>query len=421
MLPVCCYRHFMKAHSPFQSDLFAEITAIYGQANAPLSNADLYSALDESLSRSGRRFGTKSPIGQSGQMHDPLKRQIRWYQQSLKQARVIERVDGQRGLWQLTESTQDALEKAAAGTKLVAFSTELGVAIWGRGIETFGSMSIDISLCFTSPPYPLRQARAYGNPDELAYVDFICAHLEPIVKNLLPGGCIAINTSQDIFLSKSPARSLYIERMILALNDRLGLALVDRLIWLNYSKPPGPTYWACVNRVQLTTAYEPIYLFTNDPSQLRTDNRRVLEPHTEQHLRLMKKGGDGRTASYGDGAYRLRPDSFGQVTEGKIARNVVARGSRCADTLAYRQYAKDQGLVLHGAMQPTSLADFFIRFCTKPGDLVVDMFGGTQRTGLAAERLGRRWITTEWALQYLRGASSLFAGFGGYESNLSAI
>jgi site-specific DNA-methyltransferase (cytosine-N4-specific) len=166
--------------------------------------------------------------------------------------------------------------------------------------------------------------------------------------------------------------------------------------------------------VQLSAAHEPILWFTNDPLRVRSDNRRVLEPHTARHHQLMRAGGAQRTATYGDGAYKIRPDSYGRITEGKIPRNVVQRGHSCPDTRAYRQHAAELGLPTHGAMQPTSIADFYIRFLTEPGDLVVDNFGGTVRTGLAAERLGRRWIIAEWILQYLRGSAELFRDFAGF-------
>ncbi len=54
------------------------------------------------------------------------------------------------------------------------------------------------------------------------------------------------------------------------------------------------------------------------------------------------------------------------------------------------------------------------RFLTEPDDLVVDPFGGSVRTGLAAERLGRRWLVTDWMLEYLRGAAELFRGANGF-------
>lgn len=400
----------------FQPDLFAHVGAAYSEApEGALDNETLYSLVADRAGIGADRLDARVPIGHAGALRSPIKRKIRWYQQTLKSLGVIERVPGERGIWRLTEKAGKDLHKAAAGVKLVAFSTDLGIAVWGRSQDVFPGLGEPIALCVTSPPYPLRQARAYGNPDEARYVDFICAALEPIVRSLLPGGSIVLNISNDIFQAKSPARSLYVERLTLALHDRLGLALMDRMPWVNFSKPPAPTYWSCVNRVQLTTAYEPVLWFTNDPARVRSDNRRVLEPHTDRHLRLMQAGGAQRIASYGDGAYKIRHDSYGRITEGKIPRNVIQRGHSCNDTRAYREHAGALGLPTHGAMQPTSIPDFFIRFLTEPGDLVVDNFGGTIRTGLAAERLGRRWFVTEWILEYLRGAAELFRDFAGFD------
>lgn len=232
---------------------------------------------------------------------------------------------------------------------------------------------------------------------------------------LVPGGSIVLNIGNDVFLERSPARSMYAERLLLALHDRLGLHLMDRVPWVNYSKPPGPTWWACVNRVQLASAHELVYWLTNDPARVRSDNRRVLEAHSERHRELIAAGGERRTASYGDGAYRLRPGDFGSPTAGRIPRNVIERGHVCADTLRYRKHAAERGLPLHGAMYPTDIPDFFVRFLTEPGDLGVDPFGGTARTGLAAERLGRRWLVVEWMLQYLQGAAGLFRDSTGFE------
>jgi len=400
---------------PIQQDLFAHIAGAYADApGGVLDNATLYGIVADRTGITPEELDARVPVGVSGSMRSLAKRKIRWYQQTLKALGVIERVEGERGIWRLAENLNKELHKAADDVKLVAFNTELGIAVWSRAQDVFSGLGEPIALCFTSPPYPLRQARAYGNA-EGEYVDFICRTLEPIVRNLLPGANVVLNISNDIFEHKSPARSLYIERLILALHDRLGLSLMDRLPWINLSKPPGPTWWACVNRVQLTSAYEPIFWFTNAPELARSDNRRVLEAHSLRHQRLMQAGGAQRSATYGDGAYKIRPDSYGRITEGKIPRNVIQRGHACSDTRDYREMAAELGLPLHGAMQPTGIPDFFIRFLTEPGDLVVDPFGGTIRTGLAAERLGRRWLVTEWILQYIRGAAELFRGFSGFE------
>lgn len=48
------------------------------------------------------------------------------------------------------------------GVPLVAFSTDLGVAIWTRTETLAGKLTDQISAIITSPPYPLRQGRETG-------------------------------------------------------------------------------------------------------------------------------------------------------------------------------------------------------------------------------------------------------------------
>lgn len=328
---------------------------------------------------------------------------------------IIEKVPDARGVWRLTEAGGRKLNRSQANVKMVAFSTKLGVAIWGSNEAVFPHLGEPIMLALTSPPYPLRCARAYGNVDEQEYVDFVIRSLEPIVKNLAPEGSVVLNVSQDIFMNRSPARSTYNERLVLAITDRLGLHLMDRYVWHNASKPPGPIQWASKQRVQLNVAYEPVYWFAADPLCLNAYNRRVLQPHSERHAALIAQGGEQRQAVFGDGAYRINHGSFGNPTAGAIPRNVLAYGHQCADSAAHRRHARDLGFMTHGAPFPHSIPNFFIRFLTEVGQLVVDHFGGTLKTALAAERLGRRWLTTENILDYIRPSAELFRGAPGFE------
>ena len=211
-------------------------------------------------------------------------------------------------------------------------------------------------------------------------------------------------------------RSLYQERLVLALNDRLGLKKVDMGPWINKAKPPGPTEYACKRRTHLSSGWESIYWFSNAPASLRSDNRRVLNAHTDNHKKLLSEG-NKRVAVYGDGAYRLRESSFSNVTEGAIPKNVFERGNACADTLAFRRMAEQLGLPQHGAMFPTALASFFINFLTREGDLVVDPFCGSNKTGLAAQRLSRRFMSLDRCAQFLRTSAELFRDFSDFVMN----
>jgi len=409
------YSHSSSASKQLTLELF-EVLEAY-TSGQPLDNNTLYDRMAANSGVCRDDLDATTPIGASGQSHSIAKRTIRWHQQTLKTMGLLERVEGKRGVWQLAQQNKAGLHEAMAGVRLVAYSTDLGCAIWTDNKSFLTDLSEPVHLCVTSPPFPLRQQRGYGNVDEKRWVDFIVESLEPVVKNLVPGGSLVLNISNDIFESKRPSRSLYVERMVLALHDDLGLSLMDRWTWVNLSKPPSPTYWACVKRQQLCSGWEPVFWFTNDPDQVRSDNRRVLEPHTEKHKAFLDVG-NTRSASYGDGAYSLRPGvSFSNKTAGKIPKNVIMRGHRCADTLAARDAAKRLGLPPHSAMFPTDIPDFAIRFLTSEGDLVVDPFAGSNKTGLAAERLGRRWLSTELMLEYCRTQAELFATKPGFWLN----
>ncbi|ORF00804.1 DNA methyltransferase [Snodgrassella alvi] len=47
-------------------------------------------------------------------------------------------------------------------------------------------------------------------------------------------------------------------------------------------------------------------------------------------------------------------------------------------------------------------------FTTQPDDLVADPFAGSQTTALAAERLNRRWVTTEMHKEYVQNGFERF-------------
>ncbi len=61
----------------------------------------------------------------------------------------------------------------------------------------------------------------------------------------------------------------------------------------------------------------------------------------------------------------------------------------------------ERGLKVHPARFPVQLPEWFIRFLTDPGDVVLDIFGGSMTTGWAAERLDRAWLGFELSAEYV--------------------
>jgi len=406
--------YLMPCPQPSQLDLFGAVLHAYADAG-PLSNAALYERVSARAGISMADIEHKTTIGAAGAMHSPLKRKFRWYQQTLKTLGLLERDESARGTWRLTTKGKEKLTPATGRTVMLGFSTKLGIALWAASSSVFASIDEPITLCLTSPPYPLATQRAYGGPSAAEYVDWICEQLEPIVKHLVPGGSICLNVSNDIFEPGMPSRSLYRERLVIALCDRLGLHKMDELIWHAPNKPPAPMQWASRTRQQLNCAWEPVYWFTNEPRLCKSDNRRVLQEHTERHLKLIHQGGEARTAEYGDGAYRLKPGSFGGATAGRIPRNVITCSTNSGNKRAMRAAAIAQGLPTHGALMPLPLAKMLVEFLTGEDDLVVDPFFGWGTTGLAAEELGRRWLGTELMGEHVLGAANAFRSADGFE------
>jgi site-specific DNA-methyltransferase (cytosine-N4-specific) len=120
--------------------------------------------------------------------------------------------------------------------------------------------------------------------------------------------------------------------------------------------------------------------------------------------RLLKKG------------YRSKKRPSGHHITGKFKRdhggsippNVIERGNNESNS-NYIRDCKRRGLKIHPARFPSALPKFFIRLLTKPDEIVVDPFAGSNTTGRVAEALGRCWIAIEKNCEYL-GTSALRFG-----------
>jgi site-specific DNA-methyltransferase (cytosine-N4-specific) len=108
---------------------------------------------------------------------------------------------------------------------------------------------------------------------------------------------------------------------------------------------------------------------------------------------------------------KLRPSghdvarSFDKDNGGAIPPNLLAIPNTESNS-RYLRYCKAVGVPAHPARFPAKLPEFFIKFLTKRGDLVLDIFAGSNATGEVAERLGRRWIACDLDRQYV--ATSIF-------------
>lgn len=392
------------------------VASTYASASdCELDNAGLYKKMAEAGHISPADIEDRKSVGKSGAGYSFACRRLRWLQQEARRQNLLERDPSRRGVWRLTGEGKKLFVRPEPKRVLLGFSTDLGIALWGAAEDVFANLDEPICLAMTSPPYPLAKARAYGNPKPQDYAAFICRLIEPMLKHMVRGASIILNVSNDVFMENSPARSTCIERMVVALEDSLSLRLVDRVIWANGSKAPGPVQYASIQRTHLNVGFEFCLWFTNDPKALRSDNRRVLSEHTKRHLALLRAGGEDREQRHSDGAYSLRPGkSFANFTAGRIPRNVLRLGHSCQGQKNYKRAARDLGLPVHGAPYPESLVRFFVNLLTEPGDLCVDLCAGSQTLPAVCEELGRPWLSSELAGEYIRGGAERLRSAPGF-------
>lgn len=382
------------------------VQEIYEQAPGPVTNEQLYAA----LAAKGYLQNDYRSVGQSGKRHNLFYRRVRWVQQSLKKRSLVLRTGN--NTWEITTNRRIKLHSIGEAKSVIAMSTSLGIAIWGKS-EIIGRDVIDepVHLILSSPPYPLKVCRAYGNPVIENYIDFVSMVLEPWVSRLAMGGSIALNVSNDIFESGSPARSTYLEELTLALKKRFDLHLMDRLPWVS-NKAPGPIQWASLKRFQLNVGYEHVLWFTNDPHNCFSNNQRVLQEHSDQHKKLIAKGGMHYHSTAADGNYIKRVGAFGAPTEGRIPTNVLTFSNYCSSGRQVTTFAKKSGFPTHAAKFPVSLCNFLIEFLTEPNQLVADVFGGTLTVGESSQQLNRRWVCVEMMWEYIKQSFPRFERFG---------
>lgn len=74
-----------------QLDLFPLVEAAFRNCpDRPLANAELYRLVGAAAGLKDREVHAKQPIGAAGQPRSPVKREIRWHQQTLKACGILD-------------------------------------------------------------------------------------------------------------------------------------------------------------------------------------------------------------------------------------------------------------------------------------------------------------------------------------------
>lgn len=195
-----------------------------------------------------------------------------------------------------------------------------------------------------------------------------------------------------------PAQSLYMERLLIRLEDELGIHLLQRLDWHSPTKLPTPLQWVGIRRVRVKPSVEPLLWLSPDPQNAKADNRNVLRTYSENGLRSIQRAKE-RSGTRPSGitfGVNSFVDRGGSIPPSLITATPVAVEER-----RYRAAVAAAGLKPHPAIMPASVARFGIELATDPDDVVYDPMAGSCTVSVEAMKLGRYAIASERSKAYL--------------------
>lgn len=389
---------------PSQTQLMLPLLHELQAAGGVARPGDLYERIAARLGLDDAARNATVIAGRAGPTN-VYERAVRWTRQTAVGKGLI--AGEQRGRWELTDRANAKLGQIVRGAIVTIFETDQGFALWANAEDAVGLIErSSVDLILTSPPYPLLRPKPYQlreNRDAMAWISWMMRLAEQWRELLTPTGSMMVNVG-PVWMPGEPRQSTYIERFLIALEDHLGLYLCQRLGWESRTKLPSPLEWVGVRRIRVKDTVEPILWVSPNPDLAKADNRRVLRPYTKSGRRSIARPEDGTRRrpsgfSFGPSSFK---DNGGAIPPAVNVSHGVGRDAR------YRAAERTAGRVSHPATMPEDVASFCIRLATETDDLVYDPFGGSGTTGVAAERLGRRWITSERAREYVESARIRF-------------
>lgn len=275
---------------------------------------------------------------------------------------------------------------------LQVYRTPGGIQLCADSLKILQDMPSDsVDLILTSPPFALLRKKSYGNKEQDAYVSWLSKFGRTAFRVLRSTGSFVLDLG-GAYQQGRPVRSLYNYRVLLDFCDNLGFRLAEEFFWYNPAKLPSPIEWVNKRKLRVKDAVNTIWWFS------KTDNPKanityVLVPYSERMRLLLRNPEKFYRPKERPSGHDIAA-AFGNDRGGAIASNLLQIPNTESNS-HYLRVCKMLGKRSHPARFPEELPAFFIRFLTAPGDLVADIFSGSNTTGFVAEKLGRRWLSIE--------------------------
>lgn len=285
------------------------------------------------------------------------------------------------------------------------YRTTRGQAYVGDSLELLTQLPDNtIDLVITSPPFALLRQKTYGNVEETKYVEWIKPFGREVFRVLKESGSFVLDLG-GAYRSGIPSRSLYNFRVLLAFCDEIGFHLAEDFYWFNPAKLPSPIEWVNKRKIRAKDSVNTVWWFSKTDSP-KADVRKVLAPYSDRMKKLIEDPESFYTPKKRPSGHDISA-GFGKDNGGAIPSNLLSIPNTDSNS-SYLRLCKELGLERHPARFPPELPAFFIKMLTDEEDAILDIFGGSNTTGFAAEALRRKWLTFEMNRQYLSSSALRF-------------
>lgn len=288
---------------------------------------------------------------------------------------------------------------------LPVYSTQMGASFCGDSLDLLSKLPNDsVNLVLTSPPFALQRKKEYGNKDQDEYIDWLAKFASLVYQKIKNDGSFVLDLG-GAYQKGKPVRSLYNFRVPIHFCDEIGFFLAEDFYWFNSSKLPTPIEWVNKKKIRAKDSVNTVWWFSKSEFP-KSDVTKVLVEYSSRMRKLLEdpeRFYDPKKRPSGHGISK----AFGRNNGGAIPSNLLQIPNSDSNS-QYLRRCKALELNAHPARFPCKLPEFFIRFLTDPGDLVIDIFAGSNTTGFVAEQENRHWLAFEKELQYLATSSFRF-------------
>jgi site-specific DNA-methyltransferase (adenine-specific)/site-specific DNA-methyltransferase (cytosine-N4-specific) len=246
--------------------------------------------------------------------------------------------------------------------KYVTSSGAVCAIVEGDSREELRAYQGQVDLIVTSPPYADARSKHYDSVHPDNFADWFLTFHEPFFAALKPTGSLVINIKDKVV---EGVRHRYVWHMIERLSER-GWYCIDDYIW--HKPNPMPGYWP----TRLRDGWEYCFHLAKS-TRPYYDADAVRKPVGDWvESRLKNLGGNDLSRHNSANA-----SGFGRNISKWVGKNTVLP----SNVLSLPLVGKNKG---HPAVFPVDLPMFFIKLLSPQDGLVVDPFGGSGTTGIAA-------------------------------------